>query len=686
VLKLIVLRRDQSIIKDLLPGKDDHIVFCTLTPLQLEIYKNVLGSPKYRALIMQHEPCDCKSGKKYGNCCGVTSGAYDWKKLLLPSITNLQKIAQHPVLLHTPKEKKFSDPEMYERAKEIRNYGYGSKRDLIKKLIAEGNDELLSGKMRTLIELLKIWYQKGNKVLLFSTSTKMLNIVQNMLERYNYPFSRLDGSVEVSTRQPIIDIFNSTTHDKKFVFLISTRAGGLGLNITSANVVVVYDASWNVTQDKQAQDRAYRIGQTRHTDVYRFVSAGTVEEMIYQRQIYKQQMANIGLEGSQERRYFNGVLGVRGEEGEIFGLLNLLKLTTERVQSKDIIERVHHEEELFKIEHSNLPEPASTPMNKVFDRSHDFNPGANQIIDLDNLQTEIQIETEMRDPAIAEVLKNTGVIYAHNNMSVVGDNEVEKLRAKEATDFVLSKGVHMIGEYNDDPNAAQLTTTINVNLDDPNATSLRKDGSDFFTTSFVLNQLPFPEKKRPPSQSYDDILNRLQVPSIYDTPMYTQLGNYKPVAKQPNYLQDKRQMELDKQRQLQRERKKRKLLSNENSTDSIPSTTEVPSDMSNETDIPPDQTLNLKRKLETIHEEEEIALVSEKSTVNNQSDLQRQRQIQRQRKLQKLQNTGTPVPQHLMQPPNFPIYSNIMAPTPLTTLQYNPPTPLQTNNPAVDID
>lgn len=96
-----------------------------------------------------------------------------------------------------------------------------------------------------------------------------------------------------------MDEFNSTSAEENFIFLISTRAGksvsllpfsyplsgSLGLNITAANIVVIYDASWNVTQDLQAQDRAYRIGQKKFCHVYRLISSGTIEEMIYQRQV-----------------------------------------------------------------------------------------------------------------------------------------------------------------------------------------------------------------------------------------------------------------------------------------------------------------------------------------------------------------------------------------------------------------
>lgn len=91
------------------------------------------------------------------------------------------------------------------------------------------------------------------------------------------------------------------------VFLISTRAGGLGLNLVSANRVVIFDPNWNPAQDLQAQDRSFRFGQQRHVTVFRLLAAGSIEELIYSRQIYKQQLFNIGVNGNIEKRYFEGV-------------------------------------------------------------------------------------------------------------------------------------------------------------------------------------------------------------------------------------------------------------------------------------------------------------------------------------------------------------------------------------------
>lgn len=107
------------------------------------------------------------------------------------------------------------------------------------------------------------------------------------------------------------------------MFLISTRAGGLGLNLVSANRVVIFDPSWNPAQDLQAQDRSFRFGQKRHVVVFRFLSAGSLDELVYSRQVYKQQLSNIAVSGKMEKRYFEGV---QVEKPIIFCFLFVLEL------------------------------------------------------------------------------------------------------------------------------------------------------------------------------------------------------------------------------------------------------------------------------------------------------------------------------------------------------------------------
>ena len=155
----------------------------------------------------------------------------------------------------------------------------------------------------------------------------------------SYNVSYLDGSMSYEDRATAVDEFNSDP--RQFVFLISTRAGGVGLNITSANKVVVVDPNWNPSYDLQAQDRAYRIGQVRDVEVFRIISAGTIEEIVYARQIYKQQQANIGYNASSERRYFKGVQEKKDQKGEIFGLNNLFEYQNNNIVLREIVNKTN---------------------------------------------------------------------------------------------------------------------------------------------------------------------------------------------------------------------------------------------------------------------------------------------------------------------------------------------------------
>ncbi|GBG70867.1 hypothetical protein CBR_g8167 [Chara braunii] len=192
------------------------------------------------------------------------------------------------------------------------------------------------GKMLFLDMLLNDWLAKDDKVLLFSRSVKMLDILTQLMDRRGYRYARLDGSTPMSTRQSLVNQFNSSPSQQ--LFLISTTAGGLGLNLTAANKVIIFDPHWNPTYDLQAQDRSFRLGQQRPVTVYRLLAAGSFEELIYTRQIYKQQQFKMAMTGEGETRYFEGVQGCKEHQGELFGIKNLFKDLLDRVFTFDIIE------------------------------------------------------------------------------------------------------------------------------------------------------------------------------------------------------------------------------------------------------------------------------------------------------------------------------------------------------------
>jgi len=142
-----------------------------------------------------------------------------------------------------------------------------------------------SGKLKVLDKLLKKLHRDGHRVLIFSQMTKMLDVLEGYLSWRRYKFFRLDGQTLINERREMVRTFQSDPD--YFVFMLSTRAGGLGINLTAADTVIFYDNDWNPTMDAQAQDRCHRIGQKKQVTVYRMICRNTIEERILSRAQHK---------------------------------------------------------------------------------------------------------------------------------------------------------------------------------------------------------------------------------------------------------------------------------------------------------------------------------------------------------------------------------------------------------------
>lgn len=252
-----------------LPNKTEQVLFCSLTPEQRDLYKGYLMGEHVGAILGR--------------------GAKNWfsenttRANVLVAITTLRKICNHPDLYLDQED--FQGIQQGELA-EDEKMGFYKK----------------SGKMVVISALLKIWKQQKHRVLLFTQSRGMILIFEEFLTQQGYTYLKMDGSTSIRSRQPIIDKFNSDiSYD---VFLLTTRVGGLGVNLTGANRVVIYDPDWNPATDTQARERAWRIGQERNVTIYRLISAGTIEEKIYQRQVWKQLLSNKILVDPKTQRFF----------------------------------------------------------------------------------------------------------------------------------------------------------------------------------------------------------------------------------------------------------------------------------------------------------------------------------------------------------------------------------------------
>ncbi|KAL5711838.1 Pharynx and intestine in excess protein 1 [Ranunculus cassubicifolius] len=134
------------------------------------------------------------------------------------------------------------------------------------------------GKLQELAVLLRRLKSEGHRALIFTQMTKMLDVLEAFINLYGYTYMRLDGSTQPEERQTLMQRFN--TNPKIFLFILSTRSGGVGINLVGADTVIFYDSDWNPAMDQQAQDRCHRIGQTREVHIYRLISRSTIEENI----------------------------------------------------------------------------------------------------------------------------------------------------------------------------------------------------------------------------------------------------------------------------------------------------------------------------------------------------------------------------------------------------------------------
>jgi len=183
--------------------------------------------------------------------------------------------------------------------------------------------------------------------LIFTQMSKMLDVLEKFLSYHSITYSRLDGSTKPESRIQIMEQFNRDP--RIFCMILSTRSGGVGVNLTGADVVIFYDSDWNPTIDAQAQDRAHRIGQTRDVNIYRFIAKNTIEENILKKANQKRHLGNLAIEDGN----FN-IDGLKEEqlrtlvEGKHSHLLASVEDEADASAAKGLIEEVGNDEEEFE--------------------------------------------------------------------------------------------------------------------------------------------------------------------------------------------------------------------------------------------------------------------------------------------------------------------------------------------------
>ncbi|XP_009581718.1 PREDICTED: SWI/SNF-related matrix-associated actin-dependent regulator of chromatin subfamily A containing DEAD/H box 1 [Fulmarus glacialis] len=272
IIKPFILRRVKDEVLKQLPPKKDLIELCAMSEKQEQLYCDLLN--KLKKTINSNEKNSDMGNvmmqlRKMANHPLLHRQYYTTDKLRTMSMLMLKE----PTHCDANPDLIFEDMTVmtdFELHLLCKQYSHVSdfKLDM---------DQILdSGKFRALERILSDLKEKGDRVVLFSQFTMMLDILEVFLKHWQHRYIRLDGKTQISDRIHLIDQFN--TDMGIFVFLLSTKAGGLGINLTSANVVILHDIDCNPYNDKQAEDRCHRVGQTREVKVIKLISKGTIEE------------------------------------------------------------------------------------------------------------------------------------------------------------------------------------------------------------------------------------------------------------------------------------------------------------------------------------------------------------------------------------------------------------------------
>ncbi|ULT95326.1 hypothetical protein L3Y34_004211 [Caenorhabditis briggsae] len=280
VLRPFLLRRLKKEVESQLPDKTEYVIKCDMSALQKVIYRHMK-----RGYLL-----DSKSS------CGARS--------LMNTIIHLRKLCNHPFLFQN----------IEESCRSHWNVNFVSGVNLIR----------VAGKLELLDRILPKLKATGHRVLMFFQMTTMMTIFEDYLNFRQYTYLRLDGSTKPDERGELLKMFNAPD-SKYFLFMLSTRAGGLGLNLQTADTVIIFDSDWNPHQDMQAQDRAHRIGQKKEVRVLRLITANSVEEKILAAARYKLNVDEKVIQagkfdqrstGAERKQMLEDIIRADGEEEE----------------------------------------------------------------------------------------------------------------------------------------------------------------------------------------------------------------------------------------------------------------------------------------------------------------------------------------------------------------------------------
>ena len=280
-----ILRRKKDQVLQNLPKKTSRVEYCELTPTQKAIYQEQLDKAA-RIIALRQRAKETKEFVKESSNI----------------LSDLRKACLHPLLFR----RLYTDPDLkklvraylrnpiekhrdfdlcledmaYSTDHNIHRYCLDEHNAPYMSHLALGNEPFLdSGKVKMLVTLLEQFKKNGDRALIFSQFVIVLDILEEVLSQHSITFFRIDGATKIEERQPLIDAFYED--ESVTAFMLTTKAGGAGINLAAANKVVIFDGSFNPQDDIQAENRAHRVGQKREVEVVRLVNKGTIEEGIY---------------------------------------------------------------------------------------------------------------------------------------------------------------------------------------------------------------------------------------------------------------------------------------------------------------------------------------------------------------------------------------------------------------------
>jgi len=289
-----------------LPPKTDVVLWLSLTPAQLELYNDYLKSDLVRRAASQKCGMEALRAiallKKLCNhplLCLPTDEFNDWRYQTITSrtATAQQRVPPQPQPRPVP-----GDLDGAAAEEEVVGQALPKLRGLVPN--SAETAALLSCKLRVLSVLLPPLQRRGHRALIFSQSTRMLDLIQNCVLRVmGLKFLRVDGTIDPKDRDLKLAKFQAP-ESKYFCMCLSSQVGGVGLTITGADRVILVDPAWNPAMDSQAIDRVHRIGQQREVVVYRLIGAGAIEDKMFRLQVFKRGLAKTALEHEQQLRFF----------------------------------------------------------------------------------------------------------------------------------------------------------------------------------------------------------------------------------------------------------------------------------------------------------------------------------------------------------------------------------------------